>query len=128
MKRLYNFHLAYTTSGWEEITHINQQLINVVTTLALGSWPRQRFVRARAKRSVRECENENSHSQVSSHFGSWSFGLPNLQRAIVKVKTPRKVYYIRESGGFPRIRAVVSLVSSRLLVACPSTKGAPTLY
>jgi hypothetical protein len=40
--------------------------------------------------SVRECEDEDSHSQVSSHFGSWSPGeLPNLQRVITEVKTPR---------------------------------------
>jgi hypothetical protein len=36
-----------------------------------------------------------------------------------------KEYYRRESGGFPRVRAMVSLVSPELLVACPSTKGAP---
>jgi len=30
-----------------------------------------------------------------------------------------------EGGGFPRIRAVVSLVNPGLPVACPSTKGAP---
>jgi hypothetical protein len=37
----------------------------------------------------RECEDEDSHSQVSSHFGSWSLsGLPNLQRATTGVKTP----------------------------------------
>jgi len=54
----------------------------------LRSQPRQRF-----KRSVRACENEDSHSQVSSHFGSGSLsGLPNLQREIAKVKTP----YIEE--------------------------------
>ncbi len=35
-----------------------------------------------------------------------------------------KEYYIGEGGGFPRVRAVVSLVSPELLVACPSTKGA----
>jgi hypothetical protein len=64
--------------------------LKVVVTLALGLQPRQRFTRVRAKRSVRKCENEDSHSQVSSHFGSWSpSGLPHLQRAIVKVKTPR---------------------------------------
>jgi hypothetical protein len=40
-----------------------------VATLALGSRPRQRLTRVRAKRSVRECEDEDSHSQVSSHFG-----------------------------------------------------------
>jgi hypothetical protein len=32
--------------------------------------------------------NEPSHSQGSSHFGSWSLGgLPNFQRAIAGVKT-----------------------------------------
>jgi hypothetical protein len=39
--------------------------------------------------SVKECEHEDSHSQVSSHFGSWSpGGFPNLHKAIVKVKKP----------------------------------------
>jgi hypothetical protein len=32
---------------------------------------------------------------------------------------------MEEGGGFPRVRAVVSLVSPELPVACPSTKGAP---
>jgi hypothetical protein len=30
-----------------------------------------------------------------------------------------------EGGGFPRVRAVVSLVSPESPVVCPSTKGAP---
>jgi len=30
-----------------------------------------------------------------------------------------------EGGGLPRIRAMVSLVSPGLLMACPSTKGVP---
>jgi len=33
--------------------------------------------------------------------------------------------YMGEGGGFPRVRAVVSQMSPKLLVACPSTKGAP---
>jgi hypothetical protein len=33
-----------------------------------------------------------------------------------------------KGGGFPRIQAVVSLVSPKSPVACPSTKGAPTQY
>jgi hypothetical protein len=37
----------------------------------------------------------------------------------------RIVYYMGEGGGFPRVQAVVSQVSLKLLVACPSTKGAP---
>ncbi len=36
-----------------------------------------------------------------------------------------RVYYMGEGGGFPRVRAVVNLVSPELPVACPSTKGAP---
>jgi predicted aconitase len=48
----------------------------------------KRVTRVRAKISVKECEDEDSHSQVGSHFGSWSpGGLPNLQRVIEEVKT-----------------------------------------
>jgi len=36
----------------------------------------------------------------------------------------RKEYYMGEGGGFPWLQAVVSLVSPRLPVAFPSTKGA----
>jgi hypothetical protein len=35
-----------------------------------------------------------------------------------------RIYYMGEAGGFPRVRAVMSLVSPELPVACPSTKGA----
>jgi len=61
-----------------------------VVTLALGSRPKQKGLKGVGQE---ECENEDSHSQVSSPFGSWSFdGLPIFQRAIVEVKTP----YIEE--------------------------------
>jgi hypothetical protein len=33
-------------------------------------------------------------------------------------------YYMGEGGGFPYVRVVVSLVSPKLPMACPSTKGA----
>jgi hypothetical protein len=46
--------------------------MEIVASLVLGSRPTQRFTKVRAKRSVKECEHEDSHSQVSSHFGSWS--------------------------------------------------------
>jgi hypothetical protein len=39
-----------------------------------------------------------------------------------------KVYYKGEGGGFPQVRAVVSLVSPSLHVARPSTKSAPTMH
>ncbi len=38
------------------------------------------------------------------------------------------VYYKGEGGGFPQVRAVVSLLSSSSLVAHPSTKSASTMY
>jgi hypothetical protein len=34
-------------------------------------------------------------------------------------------YYMGEGGGFPRVRALVSLVSPELPMACSNTKGAP---
>jgi hypothetical protein len=38
---------------------------------------------------LRDCEDEDSHSQMNSYFGSWNPGeLPNLQREIAEVKTP----------------------------------------
>jgi len=30
-----------------------------------------------------------------------------------------------EGGGFPRVQAMVSLMSPELLMACPTTKGVP---
>jgi len=37
----------------------------------------------------------------------------------------RKEYYMGEGGGFPRVWAMVSLVSPGLPMACLSTKGVP---
>jgi len=34
-------------------------------------------------------------------------------------------YYMGEDGGFPRVQAMVSLVSPELHMACPNTKGVP---
>ncbi len=39
-----------------------------------------------------------------------------------------KVYYKEEGGGFPQVRAVVSLVNSNLPVARPNTKSASTMH
>jgi hypothetical protein len=38
------------------------------------------------------------------------------------------VYYKGEGGGFPQVRAVVSLVNPSLPVARLSTKSAPTMH
>jgi hypothetical protein len=39
-----------------------------------------------------------------------------------------KVYYKGESGGFPQVQAVVSLVNPSLLVVRPSTKNVPIMH
>jgi hypothetical protein len=57
------------------------------------------------------------------------FGSPGTKSHLdVGLAERCRVYYMGESGGFPRVWAVVSLVSSKSPVAYPSTKGAPTLY
>ncbi len=39
-----------------------------------------------------------------------------------------KIYYKGEGGGFPQVQAVVNLISSRLPVACLSTKNVQTMH
>jgi hypothetical protein len=39
-----------------------------------------------------------------------------------------RLYYKEEGGGFPQVQAMVSLVSSCLLVVRPCTKSVPTLH
>jgi hypothetical protein len=52
-------------------------------------------------------------------------GSPGIKNhSDVGVVETRKEYYMGEGGGFPRVWAVVSLVSPESPVACPSTKGA----
>jgi hypothetical protein len=81
--------IAYTSLHFYNTT-LYFSNVCIVATLALCSRPRQRLARVLAKKRARECEDEDSHSQVSFHYGSWNLGgLPNLQRAIVEVKTPR---------------------------------------
>jgi hypothetical protein len=56
------------------------------------------------------------------------FGSPRIKsHSDVGAVGRHREYYMGEGGGFPRVRAVVSLVSSKLPVACPSTKGVPEI-
>jgi hypothetical protein len=74
-----------------------------VATLALGLRPRQRLTKVQAKNEAQESHfmlpwgwecrrvwgNEHSHSQVSSHFGSWSpGGVLNFQKTISRGPKP----------------------------------------
>jgi hypothetical protein len=53
------------------------------------------------------------------------FGSPGTKSHSDAIPTGRcRVYYMGEGGGFPQVRAVVSLVSPELPVACLSIKGA----
>jgi hypothetical protein len=54
------------------------------------------------------------------------FGSPGTKsHSDVGAAERRKKYYMGEGGGFPRIRAMVNLVSLESPVACLSIKGAP---
>jgi len=57
----------------------------------------------------------------------WSLKVPGVQiGTISRLLLGRHIiYYMGEGGGFPRVWAVVSQVSPRLPVACPSTQSAP---
>jgi hypothetical protein len=48
-------------------------------------------------------------------FGCWSMAR-------------HKVYYKGEGGGFPKVRAVLNLVSSSLPMVRPSTKSVPAMH
>jgi len=66
-------------------------MLIIVTTLALGSWPRQGLARLQAKRKpVNEgkCEGMNPHTpKGASTLGVWSLGeLLNLQKIIAGLK------------------------------------------
>jgi hypothetical protein len=89
---------------WELLqTNVKVQIVNVkcivsVTTLVLGSWPKQGIAKVRVESEAWESHfmlsgcrrmwgNELTHSQVGSHSRIWSpYGLPNFQRIILKVK------------------------------------------
>ncbi len=52
-------------------------------------------------------------------------GSPEIKSHLDVGATERhREYYMGEGGGFSRVRAVVSLVSPKSPMACPSTNGA----
>jgi hypothetical protein len=57
------------------------------------------------------------------------FGNPRTKCHLdVALMERHRVYYKGEGGGFPQVRAVMSLVNLSLPVARPSTKGAQTMH
>jgi hypothetical protein len=71
------------------------------------------------------------HFQSCGSPNCWNFGTPTWEswdpkksHLDVAPMESCRVYYMGEGGGFPRVQAVVSLVSPESPVARPSTKGA----
>jgi hypothetical protein len=65
----------------------------------------------------------------SSRISRLPFGSPGAKCHLdVGFMERHKVYYKEEGGGFPQVRAMVSLVSLSLPVARPSTKSAQTMH
>jgi len=57
------------------------------------------------------------------------FGSPGTKCHLdVGLVERHKVYYKGEGGGFPQVRAVMSLVISSLLVTRPNTKNVQTMH
>jgi hypothetical protein len=68
---------------------------------------------------------QNGESPNRDNFGTPPWESQDKSHLDVSAAERRREYYMGEDGGFPQVRAMVSLVSPELLVACPSTKGAP---
>ncbi len=62
-------------------------------------------------------------TEIVSRLPLGSPGIKN--HSDVGVLERRREYYMGEGGGFLQVRSLVSLVSPKSPVACPSTKGAP---
>jgi len=72
---------------------------------------------------------QNCRSLDFGNFGTPKFGSPGTKCHLdVGLVERHKVYYKGEGGGFPQVRAMVSLVSLSLPVAHPSTKSVPTMH
>jgi hypothetical protein len=70
--------------------------------------------------------SQKSRKSKLGQFRDSSLGvLGQKNHSDVGVAERRRKYYMGKGGGFPQVRAVVSLVSLGLRLACPSTKGAP---
>jgi hypothetical protein len=76
---------------YQNVAYIDNRplLGNACHNVSLGLATKARVGKGcRPRGSMRKCENEHSHSQVSSPCGSWSpGGLSNLQRVIARIKT-----------------------------------------
>jgi len=66
---------------------------------------------------------------ISLGISRLPFGSPKTKCHLdVGIVERHKVYYKGEGGGFPQVQAVVSLVSSSLPMALPSTKSAQIMH
>jgi hypothetical protein len=80
------------------------------------------------RRSAQEVMNPQSYKSPNlSNFETPTWEFRDKSHSDATPVGRCKIYYMGEGGGFPRVQAVVSLVSPRSLVIRPSTKGAPTL-
>ncbi len=80
----------------------------------------------RFEQEVMDAQNLGSPTRDSSGL---LLGSPGIKcHSDVASAGQRREYYMGEGGGFPRVRAVVSQVSSRSPVACPNTKRVQNEY
>ncbi len=80
-------------------------------------------------RSAREIMRPESHGSLScGNFGTPTWESWAKCHLDVAPMESCEEYYKGEGGGFPQVRAMMSLVNPRLPVARPNTKSAQTIH
>jgi hypothetical protein len=103
------------------VRHTVGKLSRRATSL-LKPHPNRRF-----EQRVMSCQSPGSLNRDNlGTVSGLSLGSPGTKSHLdVAPMEWRRIYYMGEGGGFPRVRAVVSQISPKLPVACLNTKGAP---
>jgi hypothetical protein len=78
-----------------------------------------------SEQKVMIVQSPGSPNQDSFETLPWEFRDKKKSHSDVGAAERHRIYYMREGGGFRRVRAVVNQMSPKLPVVCPSTKGVP---
>jgi hypothetical protein len=103
------------------VQHVIEKLLTRATTsLQTSSW---------SEVCTRSYKFANLQKFQPWRLRDFHFGVSGQKNHLDEGTAERcRVYYMGEGDGFPWVRVVVSLVSSRLSVVLPSTKGVPTMH
>jgi hypothetical protein len=115
------------TTKSRESTSFRHPIWECDMALKISRWGLQLWFRPRCDRTLQSgvMAVQSSRSPAGTISGL-HFGSPgNLCHLDVASMASCREYYVGEGGGFPRVRAVVSLVCVQVPVTCPNTQGCP---